>query len=119
MTFPFFELFTADGRRERGARTELALRTRADREFDVGDPGREEGRDRGDVVFTETAVEVVVTSSEVAARRGEGIDVTASSREFVGESDLGEATNVSSFRSCASPINRLTCSTATSRFFVS
>jgi hypothetical protein len=118
MTFPFFELFTADGRRERGARTELALRTRADREFDVGDPGREEGRG-GDVVFTEAAVEVVVTSSEVAARRGEGIDVTASSREFEGESDLGEATNVSSFRSCASPINRLTCSTATSRFFVS
>ncbi len=68
MTFPFFELFTADGRRERGARTELALRIRLDREFDVGDPGGEEGRDRGGVSFAAAAVVVVVTSSKVIAR---------------------------------------------------
>jgi hypothetical protein len=68
MTFPFFALFTADGRRERGARTELALRTRVEREFDVVDEEREEGRDRGEVAFAAVAVVVVAASSQVTAR---------------------------------------------------
>ena len=69
MTFPFLELFTAIGRRERGARTELALRARADR--DVGEVEREERRDRGDVELVAAAVVVVVvvtTVSTVTAR---------------------------------------------------
>jgi len=71
MIFPFFELFTVDGRRERGARTEVALRTRVDREFDegdVGDVGREEGRDRGEVTIAVAAVVVVVVSSALTER---------------------------------------------------
>jgi len=66
MIFPFFELFTVDGRRERGARTEVALRTRVDREFDEGDEGdagREEGRDRGEVIAVAAVVVVVALSA--------------------------------------------------------
>jgi hypothetical protein len=100
MTFPFLELFTADGRRERGASTELALRARADREFDVGDVEREERRDRGEVELAVAAVVVVVvTVSKVTARGGVGGNFGMSSREAVGESDLGEETSVSPSRS--------------------
>ena len=99
MTFPFLELFTADGRRERGAKTELALRARADREFDVGDVEREERRDREEVELATAAVVVVVTVSRVTARGGVGADFGMSSREVVGESDFGEDTSVSSSRS--------------------
>jgi hypothetical protein len=101
MTFPFLELFTADGRRERGARTELALRARADRAFDgVGDVEREERRDRGEVELVVAAMVVeVVTVSKVTARGGVEANFGMSSREAVGESDLGEDTRVSPSRS--------------------
>jgi hypothetical protein len=120
MTLPFLELFTASGRRERGARTELALRTRADRELDVGDVEREERRDRAEVELAAAAVVgvVVVTVSRVKARGGVVVDFVVSSREVVGVSDLGDDTNVSPSSSRASPMKRLTCSSAASRFFV-
>ena len=90
MTFPFLAPFTAVGRRERGARTELALRTRADREIDVGDEEREERRDRGEAELAVIAVVVVTTVSKVTARGGVEADFGVSSRELVGESDLGD-----------------------------
>lgn len=95
---------------------ELALRIRVDRGRDVGDVGREEGReaDRED------------TSSGLAAaadwRAGAGVSVSSGEdvgESVVGESVVGEATYAPRRRSCAISMNRRTCSSASSRFFVS
>ena len=105
---------------------ELALRIRLDRGRDVGDVGdvgREEGRE-GDREDTRTSAAAavaaeVITSSGLTVRWGAGADIRVSSREDTGEIAVGEATYVPWRRSCAIPMNRRTCSSASSRFFAS
>jgi hypothetical protein len=68
-TFAFFVLCTVDGRRERGAKMALTLRIgKEDREFDVGDEEREDGRDRGEVAVSGAVAAVVLISTGLTAR---------------------------------------------------
>jgi hypothetical protein len=67
--FAFLVLCMVDGRRERGARMELTLRIGADdREFDVGDEEREDGRERGEVALAGAVSAAVLTLSALATR---------------------------------------------------
>ena len=58
-TFAFLVLCTVDGRRERGAKMALTLRI-GDREFDVGDDERDDGRDRWEVAVSRAVAAVSI-----------------------------------------------------------
>jgi hypothetical protein len=119
MIGPFFDFCTVDGKRERGAKMELALRIRGDR--DEGDVGCGEGGEgTGSVTVAAVAVVVIAWSgSGLSARWGEGANISVSPREDVGESDVGEETSALLRRgSFGIPMNRRACSSASSRFFV-
>lgn len=112
--FAFLVLCTVDGKRERGAKMELTLRIGADREFDVGDDEREDGRERGEVAVAGAVLAVVLTSSALVARGG--VRALGDSTSG-GDSEIGDATNVMSRRrSRESSMKRLACSSAASHF---
>jgi hypothetical protein len=69
MMGPFFECCTAEGRRERGARMELALRSRVDRDRgrDEGYVELEEDREGADMAAAAAVAAVAITSSGLTA----------------------------------------------------
>ena len=113
--FAFLVLCMVDGRRERGARMELTLRIGVDREFDVGDEEREDGREREEVAVAGAVLAMVLTLSALVARGG--VRALGDSTSG-GDSEIGEDTNVTSRRrSRASSMKRFACSSAASHFF--
>jgi hypothetical protein len=96
---------------------ELTLRIGVDREFNVGDEEREDGRERVEADFVRAVRAVVSTLSGLVARSGVRA-VGDSASELRGDSEIGEGTNVvSRCRSRASSMKRLACSSAASHFF--